>query len=240
MISVCMTSFNGESFIRPQIDSILEQLGPDDELIISDDGSTDSTLDIISSYGDPRIKLLHNNERHGVNGNFENALRNASGDYIFLADQDDVWLPGKVEKCVDALQNADCIIHNAYLADGELNHDGQTFFESVNAKKGLIHNWIHNGYLGCAMAFRKEVLDLALPIPQHSTMYHDVWIGNIAAAKYRVDFIDFIGILVRRHENSTSITFHNRLSFVNIIKNRFSVAYLTIGRILSKRKKHKR
>lgn len=237
MISVCLASYNGERFIRPQIESILHQLGPKDELVISDDGSTDSTILIINSYADPRIKLLHNKNRHGVNGNFENALRNASGDFIFLADQDDVWLPGKIVKCIEALQNADCVVHNAYLVDINLRHHNHNFFDSVNAKKGLIHNWIHNGYLGCAMAFRKEVLELALPIPDHATMYHDVWIGNIAAVKHRVEFIDFIGILFRRHENSTSITFHNRLSFVNIIKNRLSVAFLIAKRLLKKRKK---
>ena len=95
MNSVCMASFNGERYIKEQIDSILLQIGEDDELIISDDGSTDQTVDVICSYRDDRIKFVRNVNRHGCIGNFENALRVASGDFIFLADQDDIWLSDK-------------------------------------------------------------------------------------------------------------------------------------------------
>ena len=89
MISVCMATYNGEKYLREQVGSILTQLGENDELVVSDDGSTDSTIDILKSYNDPRIKIFINTGRHGVNSNFENALRHADGDYIFLSDQDD-------------------------------------------------------------------------------------------------------------------------------------------------------
>ena len=104
MISVGLASYNGERYIREQVDSIIAQLDSIDELVISDDGSTDGTLDILASYNDPRIHVYHNEENHGVNGNFENALKHSQGDYIFLSDQDDVWLPGKVEACLKALE----------------------------------------------------------------------------------------------------------------------------------------
>ena len=94
IVSVCMATYNGEKYIREQIDSILPQLSDSDELVISDDGSSDSTIDIIQGYNDRRIRLYHNT-RHGVTWNFENALRQSRGDVIFLADQDDVWKPGK-------------------------------------------------------------------------------------------------------------------------------------------------
>ena len=77
MHSICLATYNGKKYLRPQLDSILAQLGENDELIISDDGSTDGTIDIIQSYNDPRIKLFHN-QRHGVASNFENALNQLS------------------------------------------------------------------------------------------------------------------------------------------------------------------
>ena len=100
MISVCMACYNGEKFIQEQVDSIICQLGLDDELIISDDGSNDRTLDILFSYEDSRIKILHNRACHGFVGNFENALSHAKGDYIFLSDQDDIWKKEKVQKVI--------------------------------------------------------------------------------------------------------------------------------------------
>lgn len=74
MISVCMATYNGERFLNEQIDSILPQLSVYDELVISDDNSTDSTRDIIKSYQDSRIKFFHNEQRKGVTHNFEMAL----------------------------------------------------------------------------------------------------------------------------------------------------------------------
>ena len=97
-ISVCIATYNGERYIREQLDSILSQLSLDDEVIISDDGSKDSTIEIISSYLDSRIKVFKNNGKHGYVGNFENALNHSSGDFIFLSDQDDIWELQKIEK----------------------------------------------------------------------------------------------------------------------------------------------
>lgn len=89
MISVCMATYNGTKYIQEQINSILSQFGENDELVISDDGSKDDTCSIISSYQDSLIKLLFNKGKHGFIGNFENALSQCKGDYIFLSDQDD-------------------------------------------------------------------------------------------------------------------------------------------------------
>ncbi len=96
MISVCMATYNGEKYIERQLDSILAQLKENDELIISDDGSTDRTAEILARYGtDKRIRILHGSF-HSPIYNFENAIKQAQGDYIFMADQDDIWLPGRI------------------------------------------------------------------------------------------------------------------------------------------------
>ena len=89
-IAVCMASYNGEKYIKEQLESILPQLGEDDDLIISDDGSKDNTYEIIRQFGDKRIKYIMNTGKHGSTYNFQNALKNADADIYFLADQDDV------------------------------------------------------------------------------------------------------------------------------------------------------
>lgn len=206
MISVCMATYNGEKYIREQVDSILAQLGGEDELVVSDDGSSDATLSILRSYGDPRIRLSHNTLRHGVNGNFENALRQAQGDYIFLADQDDVWLPGKVQTCIEALRTADLVVHDCIVTDSGLKTTHESFFALHGSRPGFWHNWFRNSYVGCCMAFRREMLDRALPIPARMSALHDCWIGLLAEVFGRTEFLPFAGIRFRRHERNTSAT----------------------------------
>ena len=90
MITVCIATYNGGKYISKQIDSILNQLSDSDEVIVSDDGSKDDTLDIITAFHDKRIEVFKNDGRHGVVPNFENALSKAKGDIIFFSDQDDI------------------------------------------------------------------------------------------------------------------------------------------------------
>jgi glycosyltransferase involved in cell wall biosynthesis len=101
-ISVCIATFNGGRFIQEQVMSVLPQLGEEDEMVVSDDGSTDDTIPILKSFHDPRISIWQNNGRHGFIWNFENALTKAMGDVIFLCDQDDIWKPNKVETVMTA------------------------------------------------------------------------------------------------------------------------------------------
>lgn len=232
MISVCVASYNGAQFIKEQVESILSQLSPEDEVVVSDDGSIDNTCDILLNLNDNRIKLFHNTGEKGVNGNFENALIHSKGDIIFLSDQDDVWLPGKVKECVNALSEYDCIVHDAFIVDTNLNIIKDSFFQSVNAQPGFVHNWIRNGHLGCAMAFRRKILDDCLPIPSNLPVWHDMWIGLISNVKYRVAFIPFKGILFRRHSANTSVTSKSRFSLKKQISYRIKLLPLLIKRIV--------
>lgn len=229
MISVCIATYNGEKYILEQLDSILLQLSEKDEVIISDDNSTDNTLALIKEY-DSRIKVI-TNTRKGVISNFENALLAAKGDVIFLADQDDVWLPDKVEICLQALKNYDLIVSDCYITDEKLNIISDSFYETNRSKANKYKAFLRNPYLGCAMAFNRTVLDLALPFPKSIPM-HDIWLGNIAAFKRSVRFLPDKLIYYRRHGDNASTaseksqtTLLEKLNFrtsvfVNLLKRR--------------------
>ena len=117
MLSVCLATYNGSKYIKGQIESILPQLSPEDELIVSDDASTDETSNTVLSINDNRIRLVTNESVHGITGNFENAINLAKGDYVFLSDQDDKWLPNKVELFMAEFKNE---VHR-YLAGYSLS-----------------------------------------------------------------------------------------------------------------------
>jgi glycosyltransferase involved in cell wall biosynthesis len=200
-----MITYNGEKYVREQLDSILCQLNENDELIISDDSSTDKTLEIVRSYQDPRIRILHNTKRHGVVGNFENALMEARGDYIFLADQDDVWASGKVETVLAALAAVDLVVSDCAVADGDLRCVTPSYFQLNHSQRGFWRNLYRNTYLGCCMAFRREILRICLPFPRHIPM-HDIWLGFVVELFYSSRFIPQKLILYRRHGGNTSST----------------------------------
>src|SRR3954471_17623480 len=121
-VSVCIATYNGADFIIEQLHSILRQLGTTDEVIISDDSSTDDTLELIRSLNDTRISILEKQQFRSPIYNFENAISKARGKYIFLADQDDVWLDGRIDKRLPLLQdNYDLVLNNCKIVDRDLN-----------------------------------------------------------------------------------------------------------------------
>lgn len=205
MVSVCIATYNGEGYIKEQLDSILCQIAEDDEIIICDDVSIDNTTAILYSYNDERIKVYINHTRLGIVKNFEKALTFAKGQYIFLADQDDIWKLGKVKLCIDLLQDyylvmSDCILVNE---NAEILHP--SFFKMHNSKKGLLNNIIKNNFIGSCMAFRSEVLAKSLPFPPKVAM-HDWWIGLIVSLNYNCIFFDEPLVLHRIHSHNSSST----------------------------------
>lgn len=206
MISVCMATYNGAKYINEQVDSILVQLSADDELIVSDDGSTDSTIEFLRAYNDHRIKIHPNTNRKGVVGNFENALSKASGDYIFLCDQDDVWTNNKVKKCIEQFSSGvDLVMHDAEIIDENNEIINDSFFKLRKSANGYIKNLYKNSFIGCCMVFNRQILDLSLPIPSNIPM-HDMWIGLLSCRYGKVVLIDDKLIKYRRHGNNASQT----------------------------------
>lgn len=235
MISVCLASFNGEKYIKEQINSILIQLGGKDELIISDDGSIDNTVQIISEIKDKRIKLLKNKGIHGYTHNFENALKHASGDFIFFSDQDDVWLPNKVETMLPLLKNDCFVISDAYITDKDLNVKS-TLSSWRKYKKGYIQNLRKSIYAGCTCAFTKAIKEYALPFPTTKHIQHDTWIGLLCELKFNVVYIDMPLIYYRRHTSNTSgAGSKSEKSLVFMVKYRCVLMAETLKRFISRK-----
>ena len=206
MVSVCMATYNGEKYIKEQIDSILSEIKENDEIVISDDNSTDCTVEIIKSYNDDRIKLYHSNARN-FKKNFENALNKAKGDIIILSDQDDVWIKGKYEKCIDELKKYDLVVTDSTVVDENLNTIYPSFFSYYKSGPGILKNLYDNTYFGACMAFKRKVLDKALPFPKSQEIGHDVWIGMVGEIVGKVHFINKSYLYYRRHGKSlTNLT----------------------------------
>lgn len=206
MISVCIATYNGEKYIREQVESILPQLHDGDEIVISDDHSTDNTLQVIASMASPLIHVYQNNGEKGYTPNFENALRHAKGDYIFLSDQDDVWASNKVKVCMEQMKKYSLVVSDADVtdADGNLTHD--SYFKLRRSKGGLLQALIRFSFLGCCLCFRREVLDKALPFPSdHKKCTHDNWLCLVGMLFYKSVVIEDKLIHYRRHGNNTSM-----------------------------------
>lgn len=207
-ISVAVATYNGGPFIREQMDSILKNLSGQDEIVVSDDGSTDATLDILEGYKGGSVPVtVVAGPRKGIKQNIGEALRHCRGRYIFLADQDDVWVDGKVEKVMEYLGRDGCrlVCHDARVMDAELSSAiEESFFAFRGSKPGFLSNLLKNRYMGCCMAFEQELLETVLPIPDNIEM-HDQWIGMINDLKGgKSRFIGDRLLLYRRHGANVS------------------------------------
>ncbi len=221
-ISVAMATYNGEKYIRKQLESILKCLEDGDEVIVSDDGSTDSTREKVLEFKDSRVKLI-DGPRQGVKKNFENAIRSCTGRYIFLSDQDDIWEPTKAEKVLSifAADNCAVIVHNCELIDDAGGKLLDSYFAYRKSGPGRIKNFIKNSYMGCCMAFDSSYKDKILPIPDDIEM-HDQWIGLICERYGKSVFIDDILLKYRRHGNNASEVF-THYGLGRMVKNRLNL-----------------
>lgn len=219
--SVAMAVYNGEKFIREQIDSILKMMQNDDELVISYDESSDATLSIIDEYkkNDSRIKIVFDNGK-SVESNFNNAVANCEGKYIFLSDQDDVWINNKINLMVESFEanpKIAVLICDGYLTDDNLNINGE-LFDAYSINVNPIRNFIKGTYLGCQMAFRSDLKEKVWPVKTNPPLPHDLWLGVYGAKYGRVETIREKCILHRIHDNNYSNS--SKMNMIGVIKNR--------------------
>lgn len=203
-ISVCMATYNGEKYVLEQLRSIMKQLKEDDEIIVSDDGSTDDTLGVIKSLNDSRIHIFHNAGEHGYTKNFENALNHANGDIIFISDQDDVWMDNKVEVCLNALTDHSLVIHDATMTDENLNVTAVSHFQKYNVKSGFLNTFLRTRYTGACMAFTREfMLKRVLPFPRKQKYCpYDYWLAYLGIFYNEAIVLNEPLILYRRHQGT--------------------------------------
>ena len=200
-ISVCMATYNGRHFIEEQLNSIFPQLSEHDELIISDDHSTDGTWEFLLDLAarDSRVKLFQNQGR-GVVANFANAIEKSAHSIIFLSDQDDVWLSNKVAKTMPYFANSktQVVVSDLIIVDNNFEVLTPSYQGMRHTHAGFWHNLMKSSYIGAGMAFRSELKKMILPIPPEVPM-HDMWIGLLADYHRGVVFIPDQLVYYRRH-----------------------------------------
>ena len=192
-ISVCMAVHNGAAYLLPQLQSILAQLRTVDEVVVVDDASQDDSADLLRNLSDSRVRVYRNESNLGVLASFEKALKLTHGDILFLSDQDDLWLPGKVDKIIKVFSlNSEItlVVSDAQIIDKFGCVVAESFFaQRGHFSPGVLHNLFKNKYLGCTLAFRCSMLDHFLPIPNDVPM-HYMWFGMVNDIYGKTHYID--------------------------------------------------
>lgn len=223
-VSVCLASYNGAAFVAEQVRSILDQLGPDDELVVVDDASLDGTVAVVEGFADERIRLHRNGSNVGSVRSFERALGLARGAYLLLADQDDVWVPGRLEAMVAALDR-DAVVATSVAVLGEDGpprwplraRDSHRFGANLAAVLVGVR-W----YFGCAMGVRRDLLGSVLPFPPWLTESHDLWLGIVGNTHRQMRHLEEPSVKRRLHgSNQTPLRWR---SLATILRARVMLA----------------
>lgn len=204
LISIAMTTFNGELFLREQLDSLINQTYQNIEIIICDDSSTDQTLEILKEYSHIRNMTYYSNTvQLGVVKNFEKVLSLCTGEYIALADQDDIWNIYKLQILYENIGDHLLIHSDAKLIDQNNNLLAQSYFAFSNKKlrEHTFEYFFNNDVTGCTTLFNKKLLELALPFPSAIIM-HDWWLALCASKEGKIKYLDKTLILYRQHQGN--------------------------------------
>jgi len=255
-LSVALCTFNGEKFIKEQLDSILKQTVSIDEVIICDDGSTDKTVEIIEeiqlNFPD-KISLHKNQVNLGTNKNFEKAISICSGDYIFLSDQDDIWKINKVKKIIQCFNEDETI--EAIFTNGDLINsknviiNTHTLWDSIFFIENQLEKPINlfrliaskrNIVTGATLCIKKETKDFIFPFPDVKKFYHDEWIAIIIASRNKLSYTTEKLISYRIHSNQqiggkiniNKKAINSHLKFSNyILNNAVPKSYLDLNQL---------
>jgi len=208
VVSVIMCTYNGALYVKEQLDSILAQTYPSLEVIIADDASTDDTWPILQAYlqKDNRIKIFRNETNVGFNVNFSQACEKASGDFIAIADQDDIWEPQKIAVLVEAIKESREIML-VHCISARFEEKGKphlrslrllNYFNGNDVRYFMLSNYVS----GHNMLFRKELLKASLPFPPN--MYYDWWLVVYACVLGRVKAVEKILVWHRMHQQNAT------------------------------------
>lgn len=204
LVSIAMATCNGARFLEEQIRSILSQTHSDLELVISDDASTDGTLNIALEFqrNHCNVRVFSHDSTLGVTANFERAIGHCLGSYVAIADQDDIWKPEKIERLLLAIGDADAAYCDSELVDEKGKPNGRKFSEFTSMKTYRCGSpfLLSNCVPGHTMLARKEALLRAMPFPRQ--IIYDKWISYCVAANNGLVYLDEPLVLYRQHEGN--------------------------------------
>ncbi len=209
-IDILLATYNGEKYIKEQIDSILNQTYADFNLIISDDASTDDTVKLLEEYAnkDKRIILYKQEKNIGSTNNFEFLLTKVENNYYMLSDQDDVWEKEKVEKSIKTIinTNADLVFSDLSVVDENLKTINESFcklkgiYKKIKKDKNYSALYLNNYVTGCTIISKKKFIKEILPLPKNKKyLIHDYWISIVISQKGKLEFIDEKLVKYRQH-----------------------------------------
>jgi glycosyltransferase involved in cell wall biosynthesis len=204
LISVVLSTYNGSEYIKEQLDSVLAQTYPNIEIVIRDDGSKDDTVEVLLEYQktNENIRIIINEENLGYIKSFERAMRLSKGNFIALCDQDDFWLPEKLQLLYENIDDHLLIYHDSELVDSNLNSYGIYFSDKKRMRSfdSCLVFVTDNCIPGHTTLIKRKLLDLAVPFP--ATIPHDHWLAFIAAMNGGVKFLDKPLVKYRNHDTN--------------------------------------
>lgn len=213
-IYILLSTYNGEKYLKAQLDSLSSQTYKNFKLIARDDGSSDKTLEILKSYD---IELLPSNENLGVKSSFETllkyAFKNSDADYFMFCDQDDVWNQDKVKLTLQKMyemeklyKNTPILVHtDLEVVDENLHTINPSFMklQNLHEKKNRLNNLlIQNTITGCTVMINKDLAKLCLPMSSNAIV-HDWWVGLVASCFGKIGYVDDSTIKYRQHTSNT-------------------------------------
>jgi len=233
-ITICMATYNGEKFLPEQMDSIISQSNQDWQLLIRDDGSDDDTVSIVEEYASrlpEKIKLIKDNETHlGASLNFGRLLKQTNTEYIMFSDQDDIWLPNKIELTLNAMkktergnQDKPILIHtDLKVTDSHLNTIANSLwnYQKLFPETGDNLNKImaHNVVTGCTVMINKAAKTVSLPVPPEAIMY-DWWLALNVCRNGKIVYLPIQPILYRQHsQNQIGAKKAHTINLVHFLK----------------------
>lgn len=223
-ISIAMTTYNGEKYLKRQIESIISQTYSDFELVICDDNSSDNTIKILEEYKlkDDRIKIYKNEYNLGFKKNFEKVIKLCVGEFIALCDQDDIWTKTHLEILLNKIENASASVGNALIMDeydvvtSDFLSDRDRYFIDGNCEYKLSRILLYgNPFQGTSSLYTKDLFDKALPIPE-GIEYHDAWFSACACCLNGLNYTFDIVTNYRIH--SSNVSGNHKINLIKQIK----------------------
>lgn len=230
-VSVVMCTFNGEKFLKEQLESIIHQTYPIEEIIIQDDCSEDETVKLIKGYSIeyPHIVFSVNDMRMGVNRNFFSALMKAKGDYVAIADQDDIWELDKIR--IQISEIGDNLL-NFHLSEPFSSDGVPILFDKRTPNYSILRMIYFNMIPGHTMLFKKELLD---KIYNKQLFLYDALIAIAAGVEGRVNFTNRVLVHHRRYVDAFS--YHLPVSNRKSLSNVFSYSFISLKHLFANRDK---